>query len=75
MKTLGDLVDAHPNITVQKDHTAIDLITRNMLEGVREDKDVCLGCYVYDIGNNLVKTVSAKGVFIAITSISLRLFS
>lgn len=65
METLGRLVEGHPNITVHKNNMAIDFITKNRLEGIRKDKDVCLGCYVYDIENNLVRTVSTKGLFVA----------
>ncbi|MFH2028255.1 MAG: FAD-dependent oxidoreductase, partial [Nanoarchaeota archaeon] len=65
MGTLGRLVEAHPNITVYKNHMAIDLITKNWIADVWKERDECLGCYVYDIRNNHVKTVAAKSVFIA----------
>lgn len=65
METLGRLVEKHPDIVIHKEHMAIDLITQNKLDGVRKNKDACLGCYVYDIKNNMVKTVAANGVFIA----------
>ena len=65
METLMTLIEKHPNIVVHKQHIAIDLITQNKLDGIRRNQDICLGCYVYDIRNNMVKTVQANGVFIA----------
>ena len=65
MQILNELVEAHPNITLNKKHMAIDLITKNWMDEVIKDENTCLGCYVYDIENDYVKTVQAKGVFVA----------
>jgi len=65
METLDNLVVNHPNVRVHRNHMVIDLITRNRVEGIRRDKDRCLGFYVYDIEKDRVKTVACKGTFIA----------
>lgn len=63
MNVLGNLVKNHKNIKVHENHVAIDLITKNKFFK-QEEKDSCLGFYVYDITNNQVKTVSCQATFI-----------
>ncbi len=65
MSSLTNLVKNHPNIKVHENHMAIDLVTRNKLKKTKKEKDICLGLYVYDINQNIVKTVSSKATFIA----------
>ncbi len=64
MEMLLEKVNRHPKIKVHAHHTAIDLITKNRLEGSR-GKDALCGFYIYDNINACVKTVACKSVFIA----------
>jgi L-aspartate oxidase len=61
---LADTAFADPNIAIHENHMAIDLITKNKLTG-ETGKDICLGAYVLDIENEVVKTFPASAVFIA----------
>jgi len=65
MEVLTKLAKEHPNITVYEKHMTIDIITKNKLDKNNKGKDICLGVYVYDIENDIVKTFQSGGVFIA----------
>ncbi len=55
--TLVERVHAHPDITVYEHHMAVDLVTLGKL-GLTPDR--CVGAYVLDVENRLVKTLRAK---------------
>ncbi len=55
-ETLTQKVRAHPNITIWEDHVAIDLITGARV-GVPERG--CVGAYLFDRRQQVVKTVAA----------------
>jgi len=55
--TLIDRVRAHPDITIFERHMAVDLVTLGKL-GITPDR--CIGAYVLDLDNKMVKTLSAK---------------
>jgi L-aspartate oxidase len=60
--TLLERVEAHPNITLWAEHIAIDLITTGKLGGT---PDRCIGAYVFDKADNLVKTLRARWCVLA----------
>jgi len=64
MEKLYQKVTSHPNVTVLQDHFAFDLITKNWINNIILDKDICQGAYVYDINKKQVRTVEAEAVFI-----------
>ncbi|QFY91168.1 L-aspartate oxidase [Magnetovirga frankeli] len=59
---LDRMARLRPNIRIQENHLALDLITENKLE--RPGNRV-LGAYVYDIANDRVQTFAARFVVIA----------
>jgi L-aspartate oxidase len=65
VERLAAIVMAMPNITVLENHTAINLITRNGISDTRSGKDRCLGAYVLDRETGEVKTLQARGTFLA----------
>lgn len=65
MAKLGQLANAHPNISVHPNHMAIDLITSKKADRGRERVDTCLGSYILDMDSNSVKTVVADAVVVA----------
>jgi L-aspartate oxidase len=65
MTRLGELANAHPNITVHANHMVIDLISENKTEGVSASLDSCLGAYVLDMNTNSVKTVRSDATVVA----------
>ncbi len=60
--TLTDRVSAHPNITVLSNHIAVDLIRGDR---IGQPELGCIGCYVLDISNGRVLTLSAPSTVIA----------
>lgn len=65
MTQLGELANAHPNISVYPNHMVIDLISENKAEGRAGALDTCLGAYVLDMDSNSVKTVRADATVVA----------
>ena len=66
IKILADIARENENIKIFEHHVAIDLITKNKFFGKKvNEKDKCYGFYVYDIKNDVVKTIECSGVFIA----------
>lgn len=61
-ETLTQKVRAHPNITIWEDHVAIDLITGARV-GVPERG--CVGAYLFDRRQQVVKTVAAGHTVLA----------
>lgn len=55
--TLVERARAHPDITVFEHHMAVDLVTLGKL-GLTPDR--CVGAYVLDLQNKLVKTLRSK---------------
>ncbi|MEI6731083.1 MAG: FAD-binding protein [archaeon] len=63
MEVLAHAVRTNKNINVHENHMVIDLITTRKL-GI-QGREECLGFYVYDITNDIVKTVSCNATFVA----------
>ena len=63
MKTLGELLRSHENITIHDKHMAIDLITAQKVKN-KVNRNTCLGFYVYDSRKDSVKTIQCSGTFI-----------
>lgn len=63
MEVLGDKVKENKKIKVHENHVAIDLITKKKLNITGDD--ACLGFYVYDMKNDMVKTIKCNGTFVA----------
>jgi len=61
-KTLAQQVREHPNIDVFENHIAIDLITGNKI-GLATNR--CLGAYILDRNENLVKVFRARHIALA----------
>ncbi len=61
---LIEAVTVDRNIDLHENHMAVDLITRDKLTE-KSGKDMCLGAYVLDMENEVVKTFSSRVVFIA----------
>jgi len=61
-ETLTQKVRAHPNITIWEDHVAIDLITGARV-GVPQRG--CVGAYLFDRRQQVVKTVAASHTVLA----------
>ncbi len=55
--TLVERVRAHPDITVYEHHMAVDMVTFGKL-GLTPDR--CVGAYVLDLQNKVVKTLRSK---------------
>jgi L-aspartate oxidase len=64
METLLDAVKDRPNITVQEQQLAVDLITTHRL-GALGEPNRCLGAYVLDLTCDTVHTVRADHVILA----------
>ena len=60
--TLESRVRKHPNIDLYEHHIAIDLITTHKLA---RPGDRCLGAYVLDVSDNIIKVFSARNVVLA----------
>ncbi len=65
MNVLGTKVMNHPNIKVHENHMAIDLVSDKKLSSKENSRERGLGFYVYDNENDLVKSISAQGTFLA----------
>lgn len=64
-QALLSAVSEHPNIRIYEDHIAIDLVTKNKLEGTGEKANRCYGAYVLDIKKRTIHTFSSKIVVLA----------
>ena len=53
-------IGSHPNIRIYESHIAIDLITRNKLEGTGKGVNRCYGAYVLDIKGRIIHTFASK---------------
>ncbi len=61
--TLEQRVIAHPNIKIEEQHIAVDLITTRKLG--QSGKNRCLGAYILDRGSNRVDVYRARFVILA----------
>jgi L-aspartate oxidase len=59
-RALVEEVKNHKNITLYENHIAIDLITTAKQAKRQVDENCCLGAYVLNIAEGLVKTFSSK---------------
>jgi len=64
-RALVDAAVAHPNIEILENHIAIDLIATKKLEPSSKKPNACVGCYVLDIDNRIIHTISAKVTLLA----------
>ncbi len=53
------------NITIYENFFAIDLICKSKITGNKDEKDRCIGAYVFDAEKNIVHTFRAKFVLLA----------
>ena len=56
---------AHPNITLHEGHLAIDLITRDKLQGIQGGQNRVLGAYVYNRQSGHVEVFRSRFVVLA----------
>jgi len=61
--TLEQCILAHPNIQIDEQHIAVDLITTHKLEQSGENR--CIGAYILDRANNQVEVYRARFVIFA----------
>lgn len=67
-RALLESVNRRKNITVLEDHIAIDLITEHnvyQLKDAEINNRHCWGCYVLDVKNNVVLTITARSTVLA----------
>jgi len=64
-RALSEKANANKNITFYENHIAIDLIMRCAATGNRQESDMCLGAYVFDIPASEIHTFRAKFTVLA----------
>lgn len=64
-RALISAAKAHRNIEIMEHHIAVDLITMHKVDPSTLEPNTCLGCYVLDIRQKSVHTVSARITFLA----------
>ncbi len=62
---LSEIAKENPNITILENHSAINLVTYNQVSSVKLPYDMCLGAYVLDRNNKIIKPIQAKKTFLA----------